>query len=160
MGIRRLPAELADLVRRAAQHPHGLGFLHQAWSDSVAVTLGVHPFAVDAARAWLETPRGRAALIEAVRRERHRAPARPLSHAPSPRTLHECERRARALVDAARADGRLDFLAEGCPEEVAEAFHVHEYLVFRARGLLERRATAGLDEPIGRGRGAGEPGRA
>ena len=34
----------------------------------MAVTLGVHPFAVDATRALLETPRGRAELIEAVHR--------------------------------------------------------------------------------------------
>jgi hypothetical protein len=57
MVIRRLPAELADVIRRAAHYPHGLGFLHLAWADSVAVTLGVHPFAVDATRAYLETPR-------------------------------------------------------------------------------------------------------
>jgi hypothetical protein len=141
MVIRRLPAELADVVRRAARHPHGLAFLHQAWIDSVAVTLGVHPFAVEATRAYLETPRGRAELREAVHQEEHRARARLVHHAPSLRTLHECEARARTLVETARQHPRgLGFLADGPPEEVAGAFHVHPYLVFRARGLLARHA--------------------
>ena len=139
MVIRRLPAELADVVRRAAHHPHGLGFLHQAWIDSVAVTLGGHPFAVEATRAYLETPRGREELMEAVRQEEHRARARPPSHTPSPRTRFECEGRARALIGTAQADPRgLGFLVDGHPEEVARAFHVHPYLVLRARGLLGR----------------------
>ncbi|MGD8896541.1 MAG: hypothetical protein PVJ73_10940 [Acidobacteriota bacterium] len=142
MVIRRLPAELADVVRRTAHYPHGLGFLHQGWIDSVAVTLGVHPFAIDAVRAYLETAHGRAELIEAVRRERDRDRARPLPHTPRPRTRHDCEERARALIEAAREDTRgLVFLAEGPPEEVAEAYHVHPYLVFRARGILERKAA-------------------
>jgi hypothetical protein len=86
MVIYRLPAELAGVVRRLAHYPHGLGFLHQAWIDSVAVTPGVHPFAVDATRALLETPRRREELIEAVQRERGRPRKRPRisepSHAP------------------------------------------------------------------------------
>ena len=142
MVVRRLPAELADVVRRAAHYPQGLGFLHQGWVDSVAVTLGVHPYVIDATRAYLETKRGRAELIEAVRRERDRRLARPLPHLPNRRTLHDCEERARGLIDAARGDPRgEDFLVQGSPEDVAEAFHVHPYIVFRARGLLERRAV-------------------
>ncbi len=149
MVIRRLPAELADLVRRAAHYPHGLGFLHQAWIDSVAVTLGVHPFAVDATRALLETPRGRAEMIEAVRRERERPHERPRPRTPNLRTLHDCEERARALIEAAReGPGGLAFFREGPPEEVAEVFHVHPYLVFRARGILERGATLARREPV------------
>ena len=148
MVIRRLPAELADVVRRAAHHPHGLGFLHQAWVDSVAVTLGVHPFAVEATRAYLETPRGREELMVAVRREEHRARARTLPHTPSPRTRFECEERARALVEAARRDPRgLGFLTDGDAEEVADAFRVHPYLVHRARGLLARPPPA-EGEPV------------
>jgi hypothetical protein len=149
MVIRRLPAELADVVRRTAHYPHGLGFLHQAWVDSVAVTLGVHPFAIDATRAYLETPRGRTELIEAVRRERDRRLARPPSPTPSRRTRHDCEERARALIETARGDPRgLGFLTDGPPEEVADAFHVHPYLVFRARGILERRATFEEPDPV------------
>lgn len=147
MVIRRLPAELADVVRRAAHYPHGLGFLHQAWIDSVAVTLGVHPFAVDATRALLETPWGRAELIEAVRRERERE--RPRPRTPNLRALHDCERRARMLIEAARQDRRgLQFLREGPPEGVAEEFHVHPYLVFRARGILERGALVEGSRPV------------
>jgi hypothetical protein len=146
MTIRRLPAELADVVRRAAHHPHGLGFLHQAWIDSVAVTLGVHPFAIEATRAYLETPRGRGELMEAVRQEERRPRARPLPHTPSPRTRFECEERARALIGTAQTDPRgLAFLADGNPEEVAEAFHVHPYLVLRARGLLGRHSEVGRE---------------
>jgi hypothetical protein len=147
MVIRRLPAELADVVRRAAHYPHGLGFLHQAWIDSVAVTLGVHPFAVDATRALLETPHGREELIDAVRRERERPRERPRT--PNLRTLHDCERRARALIDAAREDPRgLSFLEDGPVETVAEEFHVHPYLVFRARGLLQREAPPADRRPV------------
>jgi hypothetical protein len=139
MVVRRLPAELADVVRRAAHYPHGLGFLHHAWVDSVAVTLGVHPFVVDATRAYLDTERGRAELLDAVHREQERTRARPLRHGPDLRTLRQCEGRARALIETARGDPRgLDYLALGPPEEVAGAFHVHPYLVFRARGMLER----------------------
>jgi hypothetical protein len=149
MVTRRLPAELADLIRRAARYPRGLGFLHQAWIDSVAVTLGVHPFAVDATRAYLETSRGRAELIEAVRREQGRAPARPRPCSPNLRALHDCEERARALIEAAREDPRgVPFLTDGPPEEVADAFRVHPYLVFRARGLLERRARTEEPGPV------------
>ena len=149
MVIRRLPAELADVVRRASHYPHGLGFLHQAWIDSVAVTLGVHPFAVDATRALLETPRGRAELIEAVRRERERPHERSRPRTPNLRTLHDCEERARALIEAAREDPRgLEFLRDGPPEEVADDFHVHPYLVFRARGILERGATLEERRPV------------
>jgi hypothetical protein len=150
MVIRRLPGELSDVVRRVAHYPHGLGFLHQGWVDSVAVTLGVHPFVIDATRAYLETGRGRAELIEAVRRERDRRLARPLSLTPSRRTLHDCEERARNLIATARSDPRgLGFLTDGPPEEVAEAFRVHPYLVFRARGLLERRAVTEETESVG-----------
>ena len=139
MVVRRLPAELADVVRRAAHYPHGLGFLHQAWIDSVAVTLGVHPFVVDATRAYLDTPAGRAELLEAVHREQEHRLSRPLSRRADPHTRHDCEQRARALIGAAKDDPRgLDFLEHGPFEEVAEAFHVHPYLVFRARGLLAR----------------------
>jgi hypothetical protein len=145
MSQRSLPAELADVVRRVAHYPHGLGFLHHGWVDCVAVTLGVHPYVIDATRAYLETDEGRAELIEAVRRESERRLARPLSHTPSRRTLRGCEERSRALIEAAEKDPRgVAFLAGGELAEVARAFRVHPYLVCRARGLLERR---GVREP-------------
>ncbi len=132
-----MPAELADLVQRVARHPHGLGFLHQAYLDSVAVTLGVHPFVVDAARAYLGTPEGRSDLIEQVRLERQRPPADdPAGEGEEgPSSLAEAERLIEA---AARQPGGAELLAEGPAEKVAERFDVHPYLVFRARGLLER----------------------
>ena len=53
------------------------------------------------------------------------------------------------MIEAARGDPRgLVFLTDGDPEEVAEAFHVHPYLVFRARGILERRATFEEPDPV------------
>ncbi len=140
-----LPTELADLVERIARHPHGLGFLHQAYLESVAVTLGVHPFVVDAARAYLETVDGRAVLIEEVRRAHERmrtgsegggqGAARAATVA-SPTA--DCLA-AKELVRQAEGDTRgVRFLVEGPPGEVAAAFQVHPYLVFRARGMLER----------------------
>ena len=133
-----MPAELADLVRRVARHPHGLGFLHQAYLDSVAVTLGVHPFVVDAARAYLGTPEGRSELIEQVRREHQRPPADgpALEDEPGPSSLGDAERLIQAAARQSRGVGQL---AEGPAEKAAERFGVHPYLVFRARGLLERR---------------------
>ena len=141
MSTRPLPPELADLVQRVARHPHGLGFLHQAYIDSVAVTLGVHPFVVDAARAYLDTPEGRAALIEEVRlqHERDRSEATSEEAAPPLRIQAEGLGLCRALIGAAGQHPKgVAFLTDGPPEEVAESFDVHPYLVFRARGVIER----------------------
>jgi len=141
LSTRPLPAELADLVRRVARHPHGLGFLHQAYIDSVAVTLGVHPFVVDAARAYLDTAEGRAALIEEVRlqHEQDRSKA-PREDTPPPlRIQAEGLALCRKLIDAACQHPKgVAFLTDGPSEEVAETFGVHPYLVFRARGVIER----------------------
>lgn len=132
-----VPAELADLIERVARHPHGLGFLHKAYLESVAVMLGVHAFVVDAARAYLETPAGRADLIEAVRAAGERAKAG--APAPPPHGPDSGQAEALLLIERADADpeGRR-FLAGGSPDEVAAAFGVHPYLVFRARGILDR----------------------
>ena len=72
MESSRLPSELRDLIDRIAAHPHGLGFLHHAYLDGVAVTLGTHPFVVEAARELLEIPAGRAMMIEEVKQARER----------------------------------------------------------------------------------------
>jgi len=143
-----MPAELADLVRRVARHPHGLGFLHQAYLDSVAVTLGVHPFVVDAARAYLETPEGRSDLIEQVRLEHQRPPADGPAREdePGPSSLADAERLIEAAAREPLGAGQL---AEGPAAAVADRFGVHPYLVFRARGLLERkRPTRHNQEPV------------
>ncbi len=44
------PAEVDDLLRRAADHPRGTGFLIKGAPDAVAAIFGVHAFVVDAAR--------------------------------------------------------------------------------------------------------------
>ena len=141
MDQTRQPSELEDLIDRIAAHPHGLGFLHRAYLDSVAVTLGVHPFVVEAARAYLETPRGRAAMIAQVREAKQRtsgetnsccSPAGGVSSAvetKSPETLVE-EAREHSLG--------IDFLLNAPPETVAVTFQVHPFVVFRARGLLAK----------------------
>ena len=136
-----LPEELSNLIERVARHPHGLGFLHQAYLESVAVTLGVHPFVVDAARAYLETPAGRNAMIEAVRKAGERAKAG--AAAPPPHGPDSGQAEAAGLIERAAGHPRgRRFLAEGAPDEIAATFGVHPYLVFRARGILDRHEIA------------------
>jgi hypothetical protein len=136
-----VPGELADLIERIARHPHGLGFLHRAYLESVAVTLGVHPFVVDAARAYLETADGRTFLIEAVRRAGERAKAG--ETAPAPHGPDSGRVEAGELIRKAEGHPRgVRYLAEGAPAEIAAAFDVHPYLVFRARGILDRHEIA------------------
>jgi hypothetical protein len=62
-GIQRLPrsheptpAEVDDLLRRAAEHPLGSDFLLDGALDAVAATFQVHAFVVDAARERLGGP--------------------------------------------------------------------------------------------------------
>ena len=137
-----LPPELAHLIERVARHPHGLGFLHQAYLESVAVTLGVHPFVVDAARAYLEIAEGRASLIAEVRRAHERQAAGAAPAATGRAALCACHE-AEGLIGAAQADPRrARLLFDAPPAEVARAFGVHTYLVLRARGILERQGMA------------------
>ena len=98
-------------------------------SDSVAVTLGVHPFAVDATRALLETPHGREELIDAVRRE-----------------IEAAERDAAerlALDDLERLPPRkmYVFLTALAPtahqRELVEHLKVHKHDEHSRRGLLK-----------------------
>ena len=136
-----MPAELADLVARAARHPHGLGFVHQGYLECVAVTLGVHPFVLDAARAWLATPEGRAELIAAVNGAKG-------SPAPTAPTVPEgVSADVEALLQAARSRPRgVALLAAGAVLEVAAEFGVHPYVVFRARDEMARREAGGAPE--------------
>jgi hypothetical protein len=41
---------VADLLRRAADHPRGVAFLREGALDAVAATFHVHAFVVEAAR--------------------------------------------------------------------------------------------------------------
>ncbi len=140
-----MPEDLRDLVERVARHHHGLGFLHQGYPDNVALTLGVHPFVVDATRAWLETEEGRAEIIEAVKAAQRGTGPLP---APGPRRVRAGDPgspgpEVEALLEAAaRRTGGVRFLAEGPSAEVAKSFGSHPWLVFRARVELERRGSA------------------
>ncbi|MBI5366655.1 MAG: hypothetical protein HZA54_06435 [Planctomycetes bacterium] len=151
-----LPAELADLVERLAGQPHGLGFLHRGYLESVAVTLGVHPFVVDAARDYLETAAGRAELIEAVRHATERrhagrasagsSPPPPPPPALAPAAAAALAREAEELIERVRAGapspaGATGFarLTEGTLESAARDLRVHPYLILRARGMLRCR---------------------
>lgn len=155
-----LPAELCELIRRVAAHPHGLGFLHQAYLESIAVTLSVHPFVVDAAREYLETEEGRSVMIEEVRKERERLrlesssestpaaqPAPPLARTdapipPEPSPSREAEE---VIAIAARHPLGMEFLLHAPLETVSVTLAVHPFLVLRARGLLRRRRRHARD---------------
>jgi hypothetical protein len=135
------PGDRRELIRRVAAHPHGLGFLHLADLESVAVTLRVDPFVVAGVRAELETPAGRSRLIEEVRLARldrsgtHPDPANP-AVPPQPRPPLT----ARELIRAAQVHPcGPSFLVDGYWEVVAVTFQVHPDLVFRARGIIARR---------------------
>ncbi len=79
-----LGADVRDLVQRSAGVHRGLALLHRAPVESVAVTLGVHPAAVERARAALDSPAQRALAIEeftrAVQRQRADALASAAPH--------------------------------------------------------------------------------
>jgi hypothetical protein len=136
---------MRELITKLATWPHGLGFLHLADVESVSATLHVHPFTVVAAREALETPEGRAHLIEEVRRERARVaanpPPRPPREGTSPCRPIETEEE---LVEAAgKHPLGLAFFQDGDPEAVAVIFGVHPDLVFRAR---QRKGGASAEE--------------
>jgi len=63
-NVARLPTDVRDLLQRSAGMPRGLALLHRAPIETVAVRLGVHPDAVERARAALESPEQRASAIE------------------------------------------------------------------------------------------------
>jgi hypothetical protein len=128
--------EMRELITKLATWPHGLGFLHLADVESVAATLHVHPFTIVAAREALETPDGRAVLIEEVRRERSRLAANPPTRPPCEGKSPPCRpiETEEELIEAARKHPLgVAFFQDGDPEAVAVIFGVHPDLVFRAR---------------------------
>lgn len=127
--------EMRELITKLAAWPHGLGFLHLADAECVAATLHVHPFTVVAAREALETPEGRARLIEEVRRERGRLAAVPAADAPPrPCRVPPPIQTEDELLNIARTHPLgFAFFQDGDPEAVAVVFGVHPDLVFRAR---------------------------
>ena len=134
--------EFSSLVQRVARYPNGLEFLGEGYLESVAITLGVHPFVVDAARGYLNTPAGRAELDRAVGDEASAESGEvdPSGDERDPIRMPDSPE-AEVLIVRARADARgIECLCDGDPEAIAAAFGVHPYVVFRARGVLEREA--------------------
>lgn len=140
-----LPAELTDVLDRAAAHPRGLAFLHLAPVESVAVTLGVDARAVDHARASLEDRARRGEVIEAYQRavERQRRdpatrPAPPARQVQAPPVVDP--------ADLARTAEKHPLGAEffmGAPlETVAVIFAAHPFVVLKAREILAQRGVA------------------
>lgn len=67
-----LPPDLQVLVTRSAAMPRGLALLDRAPVEVAAVLFGVHPTAVERARAALQTPELRASAIDEFVRTRTR----------------------------------------------------------------------------------------
>lgn len=132
--------EYANLLRQVAHHGSGVQTLRRAILECAAVSLHLHPFVVDATRTyldaldgWNELERALEALDDA---EKVGAEARE-------QLLEGESDEARSLINRAMAHSRgASFLEEGDPLEVAETFGVHPYVVFRARGTLERKSVA------------------
>jgi len=144
VGEQAVPAELADLIERVAHHHRGLALLHEAYLETAAIVFKVHPFVIDAARAYLATDEGRRVMIEEVRQAQQRGGAGvedgavPPSGVPGPEPCREAEeliRRAREHPQGLRT------LVAAPPEMVAATFEVHPYIVFRALGFLERQGS-------------------
>ncbi|MDF1565979.1 MAG: hypothetical protein P1V51_23290 [Deltaproteobacteria bacterium] len=128
--------EFDCLLAQLARVPSGTATLRDAHLDYAAVALRVHPFVIDATRSYLDAVDGWQDLHREV-------------DAIDPKVVRVAEGalldgesgEARALLDAAGDHPRgLDHLCDDAPEEVAATFGVHPYVVFRARGVLERRA--------------------
>lgn len=141
MGETAVPAELAALIERVAHHHRGLALLHEGYIETAAIVFRVHPFVIDAARAYLATDGGRRAMIEWVREAQRHGGAAPVDvpvPAPGAAGPEPC-REAEELIDRARAHPHgVRALIEAPPERIAASFGVHPYIVFRALGLLER----------------------
>jgi hypothetical protein len=139
MGLREVPAELRDLIRRVAAHPGGLEFLRVGYLESVAVSLRVHPFVVDAARAYLETPAGEAYITHQVCKEmqRHEAPHRP-SRATAHLAAQHMEEIERVVSAAEGHPLGTKLLLETPLETASKELGAHPFLVLRAQGLVRR----------------------
>lgn len=144
MGEQPLPAELADLIERVAHHHRGLALLHEAYLETAAIVFKVHPFVIDAARAYLATHEGRREMIEEIKQAQQRGGAGmkngvvPPRGAPGPEPCREAEE----LIRRAREHQQgLRVLLSASPDTVAATFGVHPYIVFRAIGFLERQGS-------------------
>jgi len=152
VGEQAVPAELADLIERVAHHHRGLALLHEAYLETAAIVFKVHPFVIDAARAYLSTDEGRRAMIEEVKQAQQRGGAGvedvavPPPGAPGPEPCREAEE----LISRARKHPQgLRALVAVPAETVAATFGVHSYIVFRTLGVLERQGNLPKGAPDG-----------
>ncbi len=132
--------EFTTLVQQVSTCTEGLQTLREAHLDCAAVTLRLHPFVVDATRTYLSAIEG----WDGFAREVEKRTTHPTGAGDGERDLllYGKSGEAEALIEKAEADGRgSHFLCESEPEEVIKAFEVHPYVVFRARGSLERKAS-------------------
>ena len=138
-----LPRELLDLAQRVAAYPHGLGFLHLAPLETIAITLGVSAYVADQARSMLMTPEGRATLIAEVRAAkgrtsgstRHSNVIEPV--APEPATPETATSLEELVQRALEHPLGIRFLLDGPMETVAITLRAHVFLVLEARDMLE-----------------------
>jgi hypothetical protein len=148
-----LPRELLDLAERVAAYPHGLGFLHLAPLETIAITLGVNAYVADRARSMLMTPEGRATLIAEVRAAKARAsgstrPADGIEPAAQETATPETAASVEELVQRALEHPLgVRFLLDGPMETVAITLRAHVFLVLEARDMLH--AQYGLQAHLG-----------
>ena len=145
MGLREVPTELRDLIRRGGAHPDGLEFLRVGYLESVAVSLGVHPFVIDAAREYLETAAGEAFMEYQVCKEmqRHEAPHRP-SRATAHLAAQHLEEVDRVVSAAEEHPLGTKLLLETPLETACKELGAHPFLVLRARLLVRRKTPSVL----------------
>ncbi len=133
----QLSPELRDLVRRSASVRRGLALLHRAPVEAAAVALGVHPGAVERARAALADPGQRAMAVEEfVRAAAAAEPPGPIPMAVEPVAATATPEALLAL--AARDPATLELLVYGPVDVAAIVFAVHPALVGEARRLVGR----------------------
>ena len=149
-----LSKDLELLIERVASYPHGLGFLHLAEIETIAVLLGVSAITVTDARARIETPDGRKLLIRKVReaKERMRAAGKP----PSPWWMTQKQRRIKdppppktpeQLIEEIRAhELGIAFLTKAPIETLAVTFEVHPEIVLKARAIIEGNVERSVDD--------------
>ncbi|HUL59109.1 MAG TPA: hypothetical protein VLU43_07540 [Anaeromyxobacteraceae bacterium] len=130
-----LPADVLDLVRRAAALPNALEVIERAPLECASVLLRARPADVERVRAALGAPHARAAAAAALARAVVEG-----ARAPAPEPLRRAPRTPDALVrEAERTPAGLRILATASPECAAIAFSVHPTLVLEARALLAAR---------------------
>ena len=117
------------LIEQVAACPRGLEVFRDAAEESAAISLGVHPFVVAAARTFVLETLGWTAFEEALRQAGSASPTAVV------RVAESAE--AEALLKSAGPEA----VRRGTAAEAAAALGVHPYVVHRARETLERRSV-------------------